>query len=588
MKNDDQYFLGVYCIHNSTAAIFKNGHLIAAVSEERFTGLKNQEGIPLQAVAYCLEQAGITSNNLTKIGISHKVHPMISSKDLKPVDGSFILHIFKMILKLRSLWNYLIFYFPLFYGVTDFFYSCMIHISILMRDSSFRALVSRSIDVPPHKIISLDHHLTHAAAYHVSPFTDREAIVLTLDGQGDDYSGAIYRFSPNGHTVIARMPRSSSLGWFYGLVTQYLGMKMHEHEYKLMGLAPYSKFSSIKPVFETIRSRFYLGGPTGLEIRSKFRTPDTLLFIEKVLGVVRFDVLAGAAQMTLEDVVIDWVKAICSNINCGNIILTGGVFMNIKLNSLIAELPQVSQVWAMPSASDESTAIGAAAYLASCHGHHVAQFDSPYLGPEYSDLNILDVLKLADTKTIKFTQLVNIEKDVATKLSQGHVVARFKGRMEFGARALGNRSIIAPPDNPDIIKEINEQVKNRDFWMPFAPSILAERVADYMVGASSDSYKYMMMGCDSTDTARRDLRAALHPYDMTMRPQIVTQEINPDYHKLIKYYQEITGIGGLLNTSFNLHGFPIVMSPDDAMRAFNNSGLRFLALGNYMVEKSIL
>lgn len=585
MKNHDEYFLGIYCIHNSTAAIYRNGQLIAAVSEERFTGLKNQGGIPVQAMAYCLHQAGISSDELTKIAISHKVHPMVSSVDMKPVNGLFILTLIKIALIIRSLWSDLIFSLPFFYGFTDFLYSCMVKFSILSRDSSFRDLISRALTVPQHKIVSLDHHLSHATAYHVSPFSGQEAIVLTLDGQGDDYSGAIYRFSPNGHTVVARMPRSSSLGWFYGLVTQSLGMKMHEHEYKLMGLAPYSKYGSTKPVFEKIRSQFYFGGVTGLEIRSKFRTPDTLLFIRKVLGVVRFDVLAAAAQKTLEDVVIDWVKKILSNIDCDTIILTGGVFMNIKLNSLIADLPQVSAVWAMPCSSDESTAIGAAAYLANCHGHRVAKFDSPYLGPEYSDSSILNALKKSNSKKIKFSLSLNIEKEVASILSQGHAVARFKGRMEFGARALGNRSIIAPPNNPDIIKEINEQVKNRDFWMPFAPSILAERVADYMVGPSSESYKYMMMGCDSTDTARRDLRAALHPYDMTMRPQIVSQEINPDYHKLIVYYQELTGIGGLLNTSFNLHGFPIVMSPDDAMRAFTDSGLRFLALGKYLVEK---
>ncbi len=266
--------------------------------------------------------------------------------------------------------------------------------------------------------------------------------------------------------------------------------------------------------------------------------------------------------------------------------------MNVKMNKLIGELPEVESLFVFPSCGDESNSLGAAwaAWAQACQQAgreaNMAPCGPTYWGAEFGDADVDQALaKYRFTKQVKVTPCDNIERRCAELLAKGEVVARCKGRMEFGARALGNRSILADPARWETVHTINAMVKKRDFWMPFAPSILAEQADRYLVNPKKLDSPYMILAFDSVAANQPALAAAVHPYDKSCRPQVVRREWNPDYHRLIEAYSELTGHGAILNTSFNLHGFPIVYRPEEAMEVFDRSGLRYLAVGNVMVEQ---
>ena len=249
-------------------------------------------------------------------------------------------------------------------------------------------------------------------------------------------------------------------------------------------------------------------------------------------------------------------------------------------------MDEVNYLYIPPGPGDESISIGAA-YLStlkySDRKTKIYKFD-PYCGSSYADEEIENYLLNLDENNWSYKR--TNDKEVATLLSKGKVVARFSsGKMEFGARALGNRSILADPSDSDVIHYLNKLVKMRDFWMPFAPSILEERLSDYLIDKKNSFSKYMAISFNSTDLAFKHLPAGLHPFDKTARAQIVSKKDNPQYHSLIMEFENLTGIGALLNTSFNIHGEAIVESPKDAIQTLQNSGLEFLYIGSFLVTK---
>jgi carbamoyltransferase len=284
------------------------------------------------------------------------------------------------------------------------------------------------------------------------------------------------------------------------------------------------------------------------------------------------------------------VKNCIKKTNVHKIACGGGVFMNVKANKKISELPEVDELFVFPSCGDESLSIGAAYYLYAqkCLECGISPQIDPlmnlYFGDSFSRSDAKETIRTAGGQ-FEFEYVSDIEKRVSELLVDGKIVARCKGRMEFGARALGNRSILADPSNPKCIREINMMIKNRDFWMPFAPVILKEREGDYIVNPKNIPAPYMILTFDTTG-ARERIIAAIHQADLTTRPQVIEREWNPEYYDIIKHFERETGIGGLLNTSFNLHGFPIVHGPKEALWTFNNSGLEYLALGDYLLHKS--
>ena len=583
--------LGVYVGHNATAALIVNGSVLAAASEERFTGYKNFTGYPHKAISYCLSVANIQDLDVIRVAIPHI---MASPKLLSTATGTHDLSSQLSFLNqsVSVLRNYL--------GSYQYRSKYLRHISDLLYSGAARTFgrftnerlrheIASNLGISPSKVCSYDHHMSHAAAYFASPFNQERTLVMVLDGEGDNYSASVFTADKGRLKVIARSSRRASLGLFYACVTVFLGMKSKEHEYKVMGLAPYAKDEDVERILPKLRGIIFPDPANPLVFRSRFNTWDTLHFLDEQFRRTRFDHLAGAAQRLVEELVVDWVNAAISMTGIRTVVLAGGVFMNVKVNKLLMESSSVDRLWAMPSAADESSPVGAA-YLASQQvgTHDFAPIRNVYWGPEFSRVQVEEALAKTDAFHLYSVTLhEDINAEVARLLSEGRIVARFRGRMEFGARALGNRSILAHPGNSEVIRVINEQVKNRDFWMPFAPSILTEWVNRYVAGTIKTPSPHMMIGFESTALARTHLRAALHPYDLTMRPQMVTRGDAPDFHDLLTKFAGLTNIGGVLNTSFNIHGKPIVMSPHDALTAFANSGLEIMALENFLVVKSI-
>lgn len=590
------YVLGVYTGHNATAALLRDGKIIACVSEERFTGIKNQYGLPAQSIAWCLKFANITTQDLELIAIPSTFgSPMFLSEGTKNAPTvRFLQVIYDGIVSVRSIWGKLVYYYPKIRLVGTFLHLTATKtygIYLLNKEKRFLASYLRvSID----KIVTTGHHLSHAAAaYYCSPYNDQKALVLTLDAEGDDVCSTVSMFHKYKIKRLASSSRENSLGWMYHDLTIFLGMKPGEHEYKVMGLAPYAKEKDVQKVYEKIKNIITIDPKNNLRFLAKFNTQDTLYYLRKEMTGVRFDIVAGAFQKLLEIRIVEWVQAAVTKTKIHTVVFSGGVAMNVKTNMLIRQTRNVSRTFFMPSAGDESLAIGSC-YLAYTQLSRLRSnypYPQPlknlYLGPSFTSTEIKDFLsKHAHSREYTITEPKNMERKIAQLLSKGNVVARLSGRMEWGARALGNRSILANPQNQDVVKIINDQMKQRDFWMPFAPSILADQANKYCINLKNADAPYMMVCFDSTPLARKELRAALHPYDFTLRPQFVTESWNPSYYRIIKEFKSITGIGGVLNTSFNLHGLPIVLGPKEAMYAFEHSGLQYLALGPCLITKN--
>src|SRR5436309_1622297 len=284
---------------------------------------------------------------------------------------------------------------------------------------------------------------------------------------------------------------------------------------------------------------------------------------------------------------------VLTNDNSGDrLALGGGVFMNVKANMLLAEEPWVTDLFVFPSCGDESNAVGAAylGYLELCARRGIAPAPRPfgpaYLGPGIDDAEVEAVIRRRDLAgRHRVSEPERIEERIAELLASDGVVARCAGRMEFGARALGNRSILANPADHRVVPLINRMIKNRDFWMPFAPSVLREREADYLVNPKGLASPYMMLAFPTNPKRRDEIVAAIHPHDSTARAHIVDEAWNPPYYRVLREFEARTGIGAVLNTSFNLHGEPLVASPEDAVDTFERSGLPHLALGRYLISK---
>ena len=289
--------------------------------------------------------------------------------------------------------------------------------------------------------------------------------------------------------------------------------------------------------------------------------------------------------------VLNWV----AKTGIRRLVLGGGMFMNVKFNMLLLERPEIDEIFFMPSGGDESVAIGAA-YHAMLEKHRnggagngvspIQPIGPLYLGHELTEDEIRRALVSYGSR-IGFEKCEDIDRRTAGLLAGDRIVGRVRGRMEWGARALGNRSIVASPRNLETVRKINAAIKMRDFWMPFAPSILWERRHDYLVNPRDFDAPYMIVAFDSTELARRELAAGLHPFDLTCRPQLVRKDWNPSYHRMIREFEKLTGIGGVLNTSFNLHGDPIVMNAEDAISTLLNSGLDYITLEDYLVWRSL-
>ena len=583
--------VGFYKGHCATACLLKDGRIIAAASEERFNRIKNADVFPRQALNFCLKQAGIKAQDVD-LFVRIYEHP---EGYVNPVGQTKTPKLMDLILLPLPYLRKLIFQFPnlgFFLKNTYIFLSKYILAPYFQRQ--FSKNMAQFLNINEKRIIFANHHLCHAYAVYFGfvPKADQSKyhLVITLDGEGDGLCSSVWTVTQNRWKKIAHTLGGNSPATFYGLVTHYLGMKMNEHEYKVMGLAPYASDDEVSKVYPLFKDLFWVDD--NLVIHSKIPSGSYLSYFDKVLSHKRFDGIAGAAQKFAEELVIELVKKAIKKTGIKNVVLSGGFFMNVKANKKIAEIPDVESLVVCPTASDESAPFGGAhfGYQLLCQKKgelfNPQGIDNLYLGPEFSDKVIDGILK--KEKIIRFCEVKkydDIEKQIAKLLSEGKIVGRFKGRMEWGARALGNRSILLDPARVDLKQELNNQIKSRDFWMPFAATILEDRQKDYLINPKKIEASFMAIGFSTTPKARLDLAAAIHPNDFTCRPQILKQEDNPDYYKLIKYFEKLTGIGAVLNTSFNYHGEPIICTPKDAIHTFGVTRLKYLAIGNYLLTK---
>jgi len=562
----DIIVLGIHDGHNAGAALVKNGEVVAAISEERLTNIKNFAGPPLLAIKKVYEIADISPDETDLISVGCLVRVGAPFPDRNWLARLQI-----------SLAPYL---------HSHFFAKTYVKLLHFFRETkTLKSYFTEiGIDAP---IMFVEHHLSHAAcAYYQRPWKG-ETLILTLDGSGDGLSATVSIGKGNKIERIAETTFYDSLSNnLYSEITGFLGMKRWEHEYKVMGLAPYGKDDGLISEFKKI---IRINPDKPLEFQNTFNSylwqvTDKL---SKVLIGRRFDNIAWAAQKYFEELVTQWVKNAISYTGIHNIVGSGGSFLNVKANKAIRELPEVKKAFFYPAADDGGTPVGAAleGYVRWCNEKKVNPKLSPledlYYGQSFTNEEIEKVLE--KTKWRKKAKLVkkDIEKIIARLLSEGKIVARFSGRCEWGPRALGNRSILADPRNMGIIHKLNFAIKQRDFWMPFAPSILEEDAKDYL-----EDYQpaYYMIEAFDTKKKAEEIAAALHPYDRTCRPQTVNSW-NPSYLKIIAEFKKITGVPGVLNTSFNLHGFPIVGTPEVALETFAKSGIDALVMENWLVEK---
>jgi carbamoyltransferase len=587
--------LSVHYGHNATIGLLKDGEVVFCQSEERLNGLKNSTGWPELTLKVVYKKFGsnidlVVLPNSTLLSYAYLKNSGFKSQrylDLfsktRSIDFDFII-------------RYLFFkYFP------NCAYSlwrkkALNYANKINNDKKLQAeakrYFSQAMDISEDKIIFLNHHEAHAyaTAFNINP--QKETIVFTLDSEGDEDCATVGVLDNGNLKILSRIQRFNSLGELYSEITGFLGMKPNEDEYKVMGLAPYAKVNSkyVKDICSLFKEAIKLNDK--LEFEAKFSTSISRYYLFERLIYERFDNVAAGIQQFLEEIVTEWVSGWVKKTGIRDISLGGGVFMNVKLDQKLAEIPEVHSIFVMPSSGDESTVFGCLfyGYKNYCMVNNVHLAPQPlthlYLGEDLNEDEVKTITESSNINAYSVSKPQNIECKIAELLAKNEIVARCAGCMEWGARALGNRSILANPSSLESVRIINEMIKNRDFWMPFAPSVLEEDFSKYFKNPKNIYAPYMTTTFDSTELARKQIIAGLHPYDFTGRPQVVRKSWNSSYYFLISEFKKQTGIGAVLNTSFNLHGEPLVRGAGEAIKTFMNSGLKYLALGSYLLKKN--
>ncbi len=580
--------LGITETHCATAAVIRDGRIIACASEERFSRLKNDAGYPRRAIDALLRDLRLGPGDVDAVALAgveaaprewlnRVLHDDAYARRYYAVQLDRSGRLERRARKLAA------------------------GLGLAARASGKRGLsraerlgeVTEHLGVAEDRILTFDHHTCHAAAaYFGAPFTGEPALVLTNDNSGD---GVCATASTGRGTALTRHEAApsapGSLGSFYSFATLLLGMKFGEHEYKVMGLAPHAPPADADRAARALGAEFGLRPGAPAAFAWTRRGPRYRVLLEATLGL-RFDAIAGGAQRVLEESLLAWVRLMQARYGGDRLALGGGVFMNVKANMLIAAEEWLHDLFVFPSCGDESNAVGAAylGYVALCQRHGVTPVPRPfppaYLGPPIDDDEVATLVRERDLGArYRVSEPTRMDERIAELLVSDRVVARCAGRMEFGARALGNRSILAHPGDIRVVPLINGMIKHRSFWMPFAPTVMREREADYLVNPKRLDSPYMMLAFPSNPKHRDEIGAAIHSADGTVRAQILDQAWNPEYHAVLREFERRTRIGAVLNTSFNIHGEPIVGSAADALDVFERAGLPHLALGRFLLSK---
>jgi carbamoyltransferase len=569
--------LGIHDGHNGTSSLLRDGRLVACVSEERLTRLKNQAGYPKNSIDTVLKIANVRPSDVDIVAFGSRY----SIPGDEFVTGKFVAaYRRKYSSRARARHAFL----STLRAVGKYEQYAWFR-NTWRRENRISAVISH-LGIGREKIRFIDHHSCHAATAYFGSGMRNGTLVLTCDGEGDGLCATVGIGKGREVERISSTPSESSLGNLYSAVTFLLGMKPLDHEYKVMGLAPYADATGAERSYQKLRGFI---DRSGLQFLNQKGVPSQFFYKALVNELLthRFDWIAGAIQRITEELLMGWTGAAIEMTGLRDVACSGGVFMNVKANMRLVQELDHSSMFIFPSSGDESVAIGAAYHVVAHESSdHIEPIRDLYLGPEFDDETIKATIENEGLKEhCKVEHYQDIEGRIAELLVAGAVVARLSGRMEWGARALGNRSIITNPSNLDSVMTINQMIKMRDFWMPFAPTLMETCQKNYLVNEAHTTSPYMMLAFNTRKERRKEIIAALHQYDFTVRPQILEESWNGSYYRILKLFHDTTGIGGVLNTSFNLHGEPIVCSPNDAVSTMMRSGLDHLSIGPYLIVK---
>ena len=591
--------------HDSAASIVVNGEIVAAAQEERFTRKKHDAGFPTNAIRFCLEYSGTELKDLDAIVFYDK--PLLKFERLLETYYAFAPSGFRSFITAIPVW------------IKE-----KMFLKRLIREELDKI---GSYDKKKTKLLFPEHHLSHAAsAYYPSPFDD--AAILTIDGVGEWATVSLCHGKKGDITILKELRFPHSLGLLYSAFTYFLGFRVNSGEYKLMGLAPYGnpKSPDIEKYIQTIKTHLislkddgsiwlnqdYFDYATGLKMVNekkwealfgfKTRKPeDELLQHHCNLGL--------AIQHITEEAVLLMAQEAKKLTGSKNLCLAGGVALNCVSNGKLQKSGIFENLFIQPAAGDAGGALGAALAVHYIYyrqpreiGYTMDAMKGSYLGPVFSDLEVELMAKKYNARYTYFNDFSALAEETARLLASENVIGWVQGKMEFGPRALGGRSILGDPRSPEMQKKLNLKIKYRESFRPFAPSVLAEEVKDYfdydgispymlLVHPVADKIKKSLPeGYDNMNLRdklyhlRSDLPSITH-IDYSARIQTVHQETNPRYHELISSFKKLTGTGVVVNTSFNVRGEPIVMTPNDAYRCFMRTEMDYLVVGNFLFSK---
>tara|TARA_X000001036_G_scaffold375038_1_gene363697 strand:- start:1255 stop:3108 length:1854 start_codon:yes stop_codon:yes gene_type:complete len=599
--------LGLSCYyHDSAASIIVNNEILAAAQEERFTRIKHTADFPTNAVKFCLEETGLKIEELDAIVFYDK--PIVKFERLLST-----------------------FYQVAPKGLIPFIKSIPIWLKqkLFLRKLIFENLkeIDSTIKKKHVNLLFTEHHISHAASSFY-PSNYKESAILTIDGVGEWCTASICKGKDKKIELLKELHFPHSVGLLYSAFTYYLGFRVNSGEYKLMGLAPYGNESSnetdsfirkIKSKIVDIKfdgsiflNQEYFKYTYGLRMIKENR-------FEKLFGLKTRNEqdeitqthcnMALAIQRVTEEIVIKMVKETKRLTKAKNLCLSGGVALNCVANGKIEDLKIFDKIYIQPASGDAGGSLGSA--LAVNHMYfdkkriYTKGYDlmkGSYLGPYYSNKEILIINKKYKAVYEYFESFKDISKLVAKLISEGNVVGWFQGKSEFGPRALGNRSILADPRNPEMQKKLNLKIKYREGFRPFAPSVLDEDYDKFFEGNITSPYMLMVKKIkekvkkrvpkeyenfnywEKLYTERSQLQSITH-VDFSARIQTVSKKTNPKYWELINEFKKITGLGVLVNTSFNVRGEPIVNSPEDSFKCFINTEMDYLIVENFLYEK---